>query len=215
MDTSEQILMVEGQSDFYFVEALCERSEQSRFLKDIKVDTPSRGEKNLIGSFINESKNLQRTTVGAVLDADANSGDKRESITSQLIQNGYVVSETPCRDGWISDANGDLPRVGVWMMPDNRRNGELEDLVLDMIPQKDVVLPMAENHIESVPFGSERFDKRKRNKALVHAWLTSLKKPGQFGRAVESNLLDLKAPLVDSFVNWMVRLYGNDGAVRS
>ena len=42
-------------------------------------------------------------------------------------------------------------QVGVWLMPDNRSSGELEDFVHDLIPATDPVLPRAKCYIDEIP----------------------------------------------------------------
>ena len=51
-------------------------------------------------------------------------------------------------DGTIIQAN---PRIGIWLMPDNMSVGELEDFVVQMIPEGDQVWPLSQRYIEEIP----------------------------------------------------------------
>ena len=42
-------------------------------------------------------------------------------------------------------------RIGIWLMPDNRSTGELEDFVGSMIPSGDPVWPLSEAYIDGIP----------------------------------------------------------------
>ena len=63
----------------------------------------------------------------------------------------------PDRDGTIILETEDLPRVGVWLMPDNESAGELEDFVARMIPGDDPVWPLSESYIEGIPLVDRKF----------------------------------------------------------
>ena len=68
--------------------------------------------------------------VGVVVDADERIDARWRSVHDIFVTAGYEnVPEVPFPDGTILEAPGStlLPHAGVWLMPDNRTNGILED----------------------------------------------------------------------------------------
>ena len=67
----------------------------------------------------------------------------------------------PRRPATIIESTGmilDAPlRIGIWLMPDNRSTGELEDFVGSMIPSADPVWPRAEAFIDGIPPSDRKF----------------------------------------------------------
>ena len=55
-----------------------------------------------------------------------------------------------------------------WLMPDNVNDGELENFLIALIPSNDVLWPLAQRYIESIPANEQPKNPRK---AEVHAWL--------------------------------------------
>ena len=97
-----------------------------------------------------------------------------------------------------------MPRVGVWLMPDSESEGQLENFVAAMIPENDIVWPLAQNYIESIP---ESHQPAPLIKAQVHAWLAARSKPRPMGTAIKAGDFDTMASLATRFVDWFERLF--------
>ena len=110
--------------------------------------------------------------------------------------------------GTIVGANqSDRPWVGVWMMPDNRSPGKLEDFAQRLVKAGDEGLwDYAGQAAAGAPSQGARFAPKDQAKAHVHTFLAWHEVPGvPMGLAITKKFLDTDAR---SFVAWLCRLYG-------
>jgi hypothetical protein len=130
------------------------------------------------------------------------------------LESAYEIPEVFPPQGLIlkpRDTRADhdrLPIIGVWLMPDNVRDGIFEDMLCAAMPPRTVdyiskVVDKAKNdHIAS-------FRDVERSKAIVKthiAWQDPNKK--NLGEAIDTEFDNL-IPACQPFVNWLVRLFGN------
>lgn len=81
--------------------------------------------------------------LGIIVDADQNLANRWASVCNHLVKRGYSdIPPLPVPDGWVSTADG-LPRVGVWLMPNNQVKGILEDFAEKLIPAENQLRPKA------------------------------------------------------------------------
>lgn len=66
-----------------------------------------------------------------------------------------------------------IPRIGIWIMPNNAASDGLEDFIAAMMPSNDPVWPLSEGYIESIPEDDRKFNNIL--KAQVYAWLAMKK----------------------------------------
>ena len=162
---------------------------------------------NTVIGYVNEEAMI---AVGFVVDAD----DEPEEHWLQVV-NEIAKANNSIRLPSSSDPNGTIipedpgiggPRIGIWVMPDNRSTGELEDFAALMIPNGDPVWPLAQNYINGIP-EPRKFDNDKIAKAEVHAWLAARKYPGLVGLAIREGDLDTSGQLAQTFLHWLSRLF--------
>ena len=101
-----------------------------------------------------------------------------------------------------------MPRVGVWLMPDNESPGELEDFVAQMIPDGDPVWPLSQDYIDGIPVSDRKFTAGKTLRAKIHAWLAAREDPRQMGAAIGTYDLDIGGDLCTRFTAWLDMLFG-------
>lgn len=156
----------------------------------------------------------QKSTLGAVLDADADTGvaTRLQSIR-RLLESAYEVPDVFPSEGLIlrpknTRADRDrLPIIGVWLMPDNVRDGIFEDLL------RAAMAPESEKYISGVvdqatKDGMTSFREVERPKAIVKthiAWQDPNKK--NLGEAISAHFDNL-IPACQPFLNWLKRLFG-------
>ncbi|MDE0268980.1 MAG: hypothetical protein OXI96_08100 [Acidimicrobiaceae bacterium] len=194
---SERVLLVEGRDDERVIRELC---EHAGFSCDFSI-IDKNGKDRLLRSIRNEVEVSGRTALGVVLDANNDIAARWQAVRNQLSRADTAVQ--PDLDPTGSVIQG-MPRVGVWIMPDNQNEGQLEDFVAAMIPQNDVVWPLAQDYIKSIP------DPHRPSpliKAQVHAWLAARPRPRHMGTAIQAGDFDTQASLAESFINWMKRLF--------
>ena len=157
---------------------------------------------------------------GIVVDSDhpkatdADDGFRRRwnQVKENLRNLGYSdVPEEPDPTGTIVGANqADRPWVGVWMMPDNRSPGKLEDFARRLVKSGDEGLW---NFAGQAASGSSshgaKFAPKDQIKAHVHTFLAWQTVPGvPMGLAITKTFLDAHSPDAQNFVAWLRRLYG-------
>lgn len=201
--STERILLVEGQDDKHVVRHICRRRE---YLPPHVEDKG--GIDRLLDSISPELKVSGRQAVGILLDANDDPEARWTSIRDRLSKVGVTLPEGPGPHGTIADDAGDLPRVGIWLMPDNVSPGALEHFVERMIPSDDAVWPLSRQYIEGIPEEHRRFKKSHSQKAKIHAWLAARETPGLLmGTAISSEDLQLDGDLVEKFVAWLQELF--------
>lgn len=159
----------------------------------------------VIKSITNEIKVSGRSVVGFVLDANDDLDDRWASIRHHFGQASLDLPAKPRLSGTIV---GRVPRVGVWLMPDNKSPGELEDFVAQMIPDGDSVWPLAQQYIEDIPEPDRKFAATKTRRAEVYAWLATRKNPGPMGAAIGKHDLTTDGTVCREFSRWLRRLFG-------
>ena len=211
-----KVLLVEGQDDKHVVEHIAKRAGS---VPSFAVLDRGGVDKLLKGVAV-EIMRPRQVAVGLILDANDNPEGRWKSVSSELgsMQNDFNVKIDlpirPCRTGTIVEETLDTPRIGVWLMPDNCSNGELEDFVQQMIPKNDPVWPLAKRYIEGIPKEAREFPESKTRKAEIRAWLATRAEPGLMGMgsAIGKRDLEISGSLCVDFVNWLNRLFGSDVA---
>lgn len=124
---------------------------------------------------------------------------------------GYQnVPVDPTRDGTILEppAQTLLPRIGIWIMPDNQTNGILEDFLRFLVPQEGALFQHVQSSVSTIPKADRRFSSLAEPKAIIHTWLAWQKDPGKpLGTAITARFLDPNVAQVDVLVSWLNRLF--------
>ncbi len=195
-----RLLVVEGFDDKHVIKHLLVKSNSNLDfeMKDVG------GYSQLLKSINPEVKAPGRERLGFLLDADEDLNGHWMKVKEELIRAGVAPPDRLSRDGCIF---GDGLIVGVWVMPNNVSSGELENFVIEMLPVDDSVWPLAVKYIDSVPENERKFRIEKSDKAKLHAWLSTRKKPGRMGAAIRADDLIVTNQLSKSFLRWLESLY--------
>jgi hypothetical protein len=202
-----KILLVEGKDDEHVLKHLCgtrcvgnldevkEHGSVDQLLESIPVRLKASEEGDI---------------VGIVIDADSDLAARWASLRDRLINLGYRgVIKTPEPAGTVLDPPADklLPRVGVWIMPNNQLNGILEDFLLFLVPTDSRLLAHVQGSVDAIPEGEQRFKDLGKPKAVIHTWLAWQKEPGKpLGTAITAEFLDPSVAEVDVLVSWLRNL---------
>ncbi|MBI2421869.1 MAG: hypothetical protein HYV27_03485 [Candidatus Hydrogenedentes bacterium] len=149
--------------------------------------------------------------MGVVVDADADLAARWRSIHAILIQAGYQgVQNVPQTNGTILPAPKGtlLPKLGVWIMPDNQVNGILEDFLRFLVPSNSELFRYVENCVDRIPSEQQFFKIADKPKAIIHTWLAWQEVPGiPFGFAITKKFLDPRVPEARTLAAWLKALY--------
>ena len=154
-------------------------------------------------------------SLGFVLDANDNPGDRWRAVVSRLRSVGVAAPDELPADGFVGSSSEFGVRVGVWLMPDNRRIGALEDFLKDLIDDSDPLLRHAEKSTAEAKARGARFPEKYSKKALVHSWLAWQEEPGRpYGVAIKARYLRDDSDAAERFVAWFGRVFGLTGELR-
>lgn len=203
-----QQLLLEGKDDMHVVLALC-----SKFSVDENFDIiDCGGNTELIKEIPVRLKQSNIKTIGIVIDADSHLKQRWESTKKALENMSFEVPEHIPENGLIAQNATTKVRIGVWVMPNNRANGMLEDFIEFLVPDNDKLLPIVHSTLEDI----ERKDLNAynvihRSKAVIHTWLSWQEDPGSpMGQAITKKYLDTDRETCLTFVNWLKLLFAAD-----
>ena len=95
-------------------------------------------------------------------------------------------------------------RLGVWIMPDNRMPGMLDDFLVFLVSENDRTLPHVDRFLAGIPTTDRLFPDVARAKARIHSFLAVQKEPGKpLGLAITFRYLDAKQEAVRPFLTWL------------
>lgn len=198
-----QVLLVEGPDDMHVFWNLFERHSIAQTF-EVK---PKGGVSKLIEELDVELLASDLAILGIVVDADANIAGRWQSLRAKLQGAGYSsVPESPGEGGTVV-VQEHLPRVGIWIMPDNRLGGAIEDFIAHLVPPGDALWPYAVACVQAIEPPERRFAHRVA-KANIHTWLAWQESPGTpMGAAIKQRYLESNSPEAQAFLAWIRRLF--------
>ena len=148
-------------------------------------------------------------SVGFVLDANDHPQATWESAASRLRDVGVETPTAIPAGGFAGNSEDYGTRVGVWLMPDNRRTGALEDFLRDLIEEGDPLLPHAEDSAGRAQELGARFASTAARKAVLHTWLAWQQEPGRpYGVAIKARYFGATSAAADQFLTWFEQVFG-------
>lgn len=203
---TQRILYVEGKNDLHVVANICKRHDVVKFKIKYSGD---------VGKLLDDVPTVVKAeladadAIGMVVDADTSLANRWQSISSRLVQVGYEgFPPSPTAGGLVIGPRADLhlPTVGVWVMPNNKDDGTLEDFLASLVPQGDEDWGHAEACVGAL--GTCRFGPSDRKKAVLYTWLAWRETPGQpYGTAIGSGWFDVSAEPAVRFARWLQQLF--------
>lgn len=204
----KKVLLVEGRDDEHVVKNICGRLE----LGMIDRIEPQEGKDPLLDTLPVKLKESDLAVLGIILDADTDLDARWHALSDRLRAAGYDNiggQPDPLGSVFYPPENSLLPRLGIWLMPNNQVPGILEDFLRFLVPPDDALLGHAEHAIDTLP--QTRFEALKRPKALMHTWLAWQDEPGKpFGQAITARYLDASLPAGAAFAEWLKRVFFDD-----
>ncbi len=212
-DGKAKRLVVEGYDDLYSVREIlrtqikwpdASESEYPVYI-DIGRSVNEILSKDYMGVLL---KSSTIRTLGIMIDAnDKGAGSRYQSLYNLCGASFPAMPNTLPPDGLIV-SNRSQKRLGIWIMPDNRSNGDLETFLRDLVPDQPLW-----NYAEGCTETARRnwdapYRNAHTNKAKLYTWLSWQDPPVQNpGRALESRALDATLPATQSFISWFRKLF--------
>ena len=212
-------LLVEGEADTSFFEA-CLREAG---IVDVWVGPPKdfggkeygKGNAlNILPELIQGLADESSKRLALIVDADFPETDLGflktwSKITKILRDYGYSVQDNPPKStaGIVFRHTDGLPDFGLWIMPDNTRDGLLEDFIKDSAANAEQpLLGHAIKTVKDLP--TKKFKEIHNSKAEIATWMAWQAMPGQgLQGAVGGKLLDFEKGQAKQFIDWLKKIY--------
>lgn len=217
--SSKNILLVEGEADRAFFEALCKLWGVP--VGQVKVATPRDAGHNkntkqgifiVLPIYIDQLADGQIERLALMIDADSkvHGGGYDQAIQRlQGILSAKGYNQSPTATGGAQFVHSDgLNAIGAWIMPNNRDEGMLEDWVKQCLhPSEAALMTHAQLSIDQIP-GGPKFKSLNRSKAEVATWLAWQTKPDHgLYNAAQTDLLDENAEYLVSLRGWLTQVF--------
>lgn len=202
-------LLVEGNDDQHVVWALCEKHNVPETFDVVDCESVD----NVLKSFevrLRLADNNSR--IGIVMDADTDLKSRWDSFVSILKRTEKYDCDalTLPKDGLVFEpTDKTYPRVGIWLMPDNNRNGMLEDFIAALAKPDDVLMKKSEDVLTELETeGIQKYKPVYRSKAKIHTYLAWQDVPGRpMGQAITANILNSNSDVAVKFLNWLKEMF--------
>ena len=147
-------------------------------------------------------------SAGFVLDANTSRQSRWDAMATRLRNVELRVPRDIPPEGFVGESMRYRARVGVWLMPDNRREGMLEHFLETLVSEDDPLFPHAQQSTEQAKTLGARYTKNEKPKAVLHTWLAWQKNPGlPYGSAIRARYFDRDSEVAERFVAWFRRVF--------
>lgn len=218
MAMADRILLVEGDADKRFFKEICKTLELHASVevappKDVGGSQNNKeGVFNHLSYLLNQLGDAEITRLAVVVDADsvANGGGYPraiERVENIVKQYGFTLAPNHPVAGVIFQHDDGLADFGLWVMPNNSKEGMLEDWIKSCVHSNEHKLfTHAQEVVDTLP--QPKFKPIHRSKAEVATWLAWQKQPGHgLYRIVEDNLIDLNSDMFQELRDWLNHIY--------
>jgi len=191
-------LLVEGKEDQHVMYAICQAKNipQEFSIKELG------GVDNLLDSIPVYVKSNERIAI--VIDADLDVSARWQQLRSKLISLGFSLPLEPQINGYMGE-NSFGQTVGVWVMPNNKLPGMMEDFLTYLVPDDDTLMEHVNTFISSLPEDSHRFKDVHLAKARIYAYLSVKDEPGKpLGQSITKRNLDPNTEACNIFTKWII-----------
>jgi hypothetical protein len=215
----QKVLLVEGPDDWHAFSHLIHLSTGTFPAYELGHCQNDDGVLDILTGMTESSSKMQ-SILGAVLDADHGKEQSPEDsgIQSRIqslqgrLGKYYAIPNVFGAEGIIlppiNESDRDrLPILGIWLMPDNERDGIFEDLLCKaMAPESEKYISRVVDHATLDKMTNFRAVERSKAVVKTHiAWQDPNKK--NLGEAIGSHHFDNLDPACRPFLNWLERLF--------
>lgn len=207
-----KLLLVEGAKDRRVIPELAESCGVA-WSKPHPVDIKDLdGIENLLkpGYIETELKVPKRVALGVLIDGDTDPTARWRRVRDRFRAVAPAVPDD-LPEGGLVVGQPSGPRLGAWVMPDNRLEGTLETFLAHLVPDHATSPLWAYAEGESIDRARQHgatWKDVQRSKAAMHSWLAWHDEPGrQLHEALKHRLLKPGSPIVDRFMAWFRALF--------
>ena len=199
----KSVLLLEGNDDCNIIKKFCDDNGIVKNFGFCNCRNDSRVLEKL-NALLLRSKPPE--IIGVILDADNNTAVRYQEIKNKAGRFYKKLPKSILKDGLVHSENG-LPKLGIWIMPNNKDNGAIEEFYLTLATGIDT------NFIDDVIKEAEKkqltsFKPQHRKKAIMHTYFAWQDTPGMpLHSAVNKIALDNNKIIAKAFKIWVNRLF--------
>ncbi len=199
---AKSVLLLEGSDDCNIISKFCEDNA-------IRADFGfcNCGDDNQVLHKLNAllKKSDPPEVIGVILDADQNIDERYQEIKAK-VADFYKLPKNMPKDGLVHLEKG-LPKLGIWIMPNNQDNGALEEFYLELAT--DIDTAFINNTIQEAEKKElTSFKSQHRKKAIMHTYFAWQDTPGMpLHAAINKIVLDNNAEIAHVFKGWLISLF--------
>lgn len=195
-------IWVEGPNDERVIrEIMYQNNMQENF--DIE---PAGGVEEVIKAIRGAVLQGPRESVSFVVDANDNLQKRWDELCSKLRERGYNPPNEPSPNGTILPATDECVRAGIWIMPDNKSPGAIEDFVAEMMSKNPPGWERALKFVDEIPNEERLFPEHKYNQVVVRVWLAMRASSDRLDKVISREKLPVDGPLCQAFCEWLRRV---------
>jgi hypothetical protein len=201
----KRVLLVEGSDDCHVILALCNTFGLPETFGIYQCGGYTKVLKRLNALVLQPDG---PEVIGIVVDADSPDVMSRwRQIREKPELKNYSFPDDPNVDGVIVAGYKDRPKLGIWLMPDNKNPGMLEDFLIELVPSDGI--EAARNCIVNAQNKKlTSFKETHLSKAVIHTYLAWQDEPGKpLGQSVTAQVLQPNTQTAKVFVDWLKRLF--------
>ena len=216
----KNLMLVEGRNDQYVLRGLLQHHHidctiLGRPNREYGADAIIIDQKNSVQGVLDTLKvilddgDLERLAV--IVDADHDIKARWDALKNILAHfGGQDIPGVPIPEGAVITLVQHFRtlRVGVWLMPNNRVPGILEDFIRFLVPdEQETLWQYAIDCVNNIP-EKPLFPDIALPKAKIHTWLAWQKQPGQpLGIAITAKYLNADASDASNLINWVKQVF--------
>jgi hypothetical protein len=209
LEQSPNRLLVEGRDDQWSIISLVARhgaNWDAYSPAGLPYIHDSGGCESLIASIPASSKSFQR--LGIVIDADSSAAEKWTRVRNALAKSDIATPNTAEVGGTIVPGITPERRIGVWLMPDNKNAGRLEDFLARLIPSDDRCWPFTIEVVAGARQRGAQVSSNDEMKARIYSWLAWRRDPGRpLGTAITAAYFRDDSVEALAFIQWFHNLF--------
>lgn len=198
------ILLVEGSDDCNIIKKFC----QNNGIKNDSFSFCNCHSDNKVlqklDAKLKVAPDIRAKIIGVILDADTDIKKRYQEIKNKLEK--YKLPQNFPTNGLIIEQKN-LPKLGIWIMPDNQDNGALEDFYLKIAGDidanfiNDCIKKATQKNLTS-------YKNQHLNKAIMHTYFAWQDKPGALlHSAINKITLDNDNEVAKKFKKWLTTLF--------
>jgi hypothetical protein len=208
-------LLVEGKEEVFLISELAEKRLGIEWGNHVRKEPPVNihdcgGVERLLdsASLSTHLKTPHLKALGVVVDANSDLSARWNQLRNRFLSSFPTIPANSDPAGTIVENESGI-RLGLWLMPDNKSPGMIEDLLQRLVSGgSDAVLNYASEVVVEAQRRGARLKGAHTTKGVIHTFLAWQDPPGlQLHQAVMSAALDAQSPNAQPFFDWFVRLY--------